>query len=115
MGPWAVGRATTPPELRERAARMGAGVRPDYPSGWPAIVAVASRLGIGSAETRRKRVRQDPAGDQRRGGAAGCSGRFPVRIFGVLYQRRESLLRTGAGICPGSGLGVPPEVNEAGE
>jgi transposase len=33
-------------------------VRPEYPSDWPAIVAVASRLGIGSAETLRKWVRQ---------------------------------------------------------
>ena len=47
-----------PPELRERAVRMVAEVRPDYPSDWPAICAVASRLGIGSAETLRKWVRQ---------------------------------------------------------
>jgi transposase len=37
---------------------MVAEVRPDYPSDWPAIVAVAKRLGIGSAETLRKWVRQ---------------------------------------------------------
>jgi transposase len=47
-----------PPELRERAIRMVAEVRPDYPSDWPAIVAVAAKLGIGSAETLRKWVRQ---------------------------------------------------------
>jgi transposase len=47
-----------PPELRERAVRMVAEVRPDYPSDWPAIVAVAGKLGIGSAETLRKWVRQ---------------------------------------------------------
>jgi len=35
-----------PPELRKRAARMIAEVRPDYPSDWPAIVAVASRLAL---------------------------------------------------------------------
>lgn len=52
-------RATNyPPELRERAVRMVAEVRPDYPSDWPAICAVAQRLGIGSAETLRKWVRQ---------------------------------------------------------
>ena len=33
-------------------------MRPEYPSDWPAICAVASRLGIGSAETLRKWVRQ---------------------------------------------------------
>jgi transposase len=37
---------------------MVAEVRPGYPSDWPAICAVASRLGIGSAETLRKWVRQ---------------------------------------------------------
>jgi transposase len=47
-----------PPELRDRAIRMVAEVRPDYPSDWPAIVAVAAKLGIGSAETLRKWVRQ---------------------------------------------------------
>jgi transposase len=37
---------------------MVAEVRPEYPSDWPAICAVAQRLGIGSAETLRKWVRQ---------------------------------------------------------
>ena len=50
--------ANYPPELRERAVRMVAEVRPECPSDWPAICAVASRLGIGSAETLRKWVRQ---------------------------------------------------------
>ena len=56
----AVGRRSSnyPPELRERAVRMVAEVRPDYPSDWPAIVAVAQKLGIGTAETLRKWVRQ---------------------------------------------------------
>jgi transposase len=31
-------------------------VRPEYPSDWPAICAVAQKLGIGSAETLRKWV-----------------------------------------------------------
>ena len=38
--------------------RMVAEVRPDYPSEWAAIGAVASKLGIGSAETLRKWIRQ---------------------------------------------------------
>jgi transposase len=54
-----VGRGTSyPPVLRERAIRMVAEVRPEYPSDWLAIKAVAGRLGIGSAETLRKWVRQ---------------------------------------------------------
>jgi transposase len=47
-----------PPELRERAVRMVAEVLPNYPSEWPAMVAVADRLGIGTAETVRKWVRR---------------------------------------------------------
>jgi transposase len=42
------------PELRERAVRMVAEVRPEYSSDWPAICAVAEKLGIGSAGTLRK-------------------------------------------------------------
>jgi transposase len=50
--------AKYPPELGERAVRMVAEVRPDYPSDWPAICAVARKLGTGSAETLRKWVHQ---------------------------------------------------------
>jgi len=55
-----VGRRSSnyPPELRERAVRMVAQVRPEYPSDWPAICAVADKLGVGTAETLRKWVRQ---------------------------------------------------------
>ncbi len=42
-----------PDELRERAVRMVAEVRPQYPSQWAAITAVAGMLGIGAAETLR--------------------------------------------------------------
>ena len=38
-----------PDELRERAVRMVAEVRPQYPSQWAAITAVAGMLGIGAA------------------------------------------------------------------
>src|SRR5690242_6199722 len=47
-----------PPELRERAVRMVAEVTPNYDSQWAAINAVAQKLGIGTAETVRKWVRQ---------------------------------------------------------
>lgn len=48
-----------PPELRERAVRMVAEVRDQYESEWAAIGAVADLLGIGTAETLRKWIRQD--------------------------------------------------------
>ena len=58
-----------PQELRERrAVRMVAQVRPEYQSDWPAICAVAEKLGIGTAETLRKWVRQaEVDADQRPG------------------------------------------------
>jgi transposase len=47
-----------PRELRERAVRMVAEVRPNYESEYAAITAVARQLGITTAETLRKWVRQ---------------------------------------------------------
>lgn len=57
-----------PPELRERAVRMVAEVRPDYDSRWAAICAVSGKLGIGSAETLRTWVRRDEVDTGRRAG-----------------------------------------------
>ena len=48
-----------PRELRERAVRMVAEVRPDYPSEYAAMIAVAQMLGIGSPETIRTWIRRD--------------------------------------------------------
>jgi transposase len=48
-----------PAELRRRAVRMVAEVRPEYPTEWAAMKAVAAKLGIGTTETLRKWVRQD--------------------------------------------------------
>jgi transposase len=47
-----------PDELRERAVRMVAEVRPQYPSQWAAICAVAGMLGIGTPETLRTWIRR---------------------------------------------------------
>ena len=47
-----------PEELRERAVRMVAEVRPQYPSQWAAITAVAGMLGIGTPETLRTWIRR---------------------------------------------------------
>ena len=47
-----------PDELRERAVRMVAEIRPQYPSQWAAITAVAGMLGIGAPETLRTWLRR---------------------------------------------------------
>ena len=46
-----------PRELRERAVRMVAEVRSDYPSEYQAMSAVAQMLGVGSPETIRTWIR----------------------------------------------------------
>jgi transposase len=55
-----------PRELREGAVRVVAEVRPDYPSEYAAMIAVAQMLGIGSPETIRTWIRrgQVDAGDR---------------------------------------------------
>jgi transposase len=77
-------RSSCPQELRERAVRMVAEIRPNYETEWAAIGAVAAKLGIGSSETVRKWVRQAEASGGRRphGGAAVARagpGRRPPR------------------------------------
>ena len=47
-----------PVELRERAVRMVAELRPDYESDWAAMTQVATLLGVGTPETIRKWCRQ---------------------------------------------------------
>jgi transposase len=46
------------PELKERAVRMVGEVRGEHESDWAAMARVAELLGVGSAETVRKWVRQ---------------------------------------------------------
>ena len=48
-----------PLELRKRAVRMVAEVRPEYDTEWSAMKALAAKLGIGTTETLGKWVRQD--------------------------------------------------------
>ena len=58
-----------PDELRERAVRMVAEVRPQYASQWAAITAVAGMLGIGTAETLRTWIRRSEVDMGQRPGA----------------------------------------------
>jgi len=50
-------------EMRSKAVRLVREHSGDYPSEWAAIGAVAQRLGIGSAETLRKWLRQAEVDD----------------------------------------------------
>jgi len=55
-------------ETRERAVRLVREHAGDYPSEYAAMTAVAQRLGIGSAETLRKWIRQAETDEGRRPG-----------------------------------------------
>lgn len=57
-----------PPELRERAVRMVAEHKSDYGSEYEAIKSIALKLGIATAETLRKWVRQAEVDAGRRPG-----------------------------------------------
>jgi transposase len=59
-----------PRELRDRAVRMVAEIRPNYETEYAAITAVAAKLGIGTAETLRKWVRQAQIDGGRRPGVS---------------------------------------------
>jgi transposase len=59
-----------PPELKERAVRMVADIRADHESEWAAITRVSGLLGVGSAETVRKWVRQDQVDSGTRAGTS---------------------------------------------
>jgi transposase len=51
-------RGQYPAELRARAVRLVAESKGEYDSEWAAIGSIAAKLGIGTAETLRKWVRQ---------------------------------------------------------
>jgi transposase len=83
-----MGRAAKnyPGELRERAVLMVAEIRAEYPSEWAAIEAVAKRLGIGSAETLRKWVRQ---AEVDAGGRAGVTSQESADLRKLRAENRE--------------------------
>ena len=57
-----------PRDLRDRAVRLVCEHRGDYGTEWEAIGSIAKKLGIGSAETLRKWVRQAEVDDGARPG-----------------------------------------------
>ena len=89
-----------PPELRERAVRMVAQVRPEYPSDWPAICAVAEKLGIGTAETLRKWVRQAEVDAGQRPGVTSEESAEIRRLKHDAHRFCTASRRNGAGAVP---------------
>ena len=87
-----------PDELRERAVRMVAEVRQQYPSQWAAITAVAGMLGIGTPETLRTWIRRSEvdAGPTARGDVADGRGEQGAAKEIAELRRANEILKAAA-------------------
>jgi transposase len=98
-----------PPELRERAVRMVAEVRPNYPTEWAAMKAVAAKLGIGAAETVRTWVRKAEVDAGQRPGTTSQEAAEIKRLRAENSELRRSTEIGGSGLLLRvmAGLGEP--------
>ncbi len=92
-------RGQYPAELRQRAVRLVAESKGDYESEWAAIGSIAAKLGIGSAETLRKWVRQ---AEIDAGSRAGVSSEEAIEVRRLKREvaelrRANEILRAAAG------------------
>ncbi|MFE1027108.1 IS3 family transposase [Streptomyces sp. NPDC058818] len=92
-----------PPELRERAVRMVAEIRPNYPTEWAAMKAVAAKLGIGAAETVRTWVRKaEVDGGQRPGVTSEEAAEIQrLRAENAELRRANEILKAASGFLRG--------------
>ena len=79
-----------PAELRRRAVAMVAEVRSEYDTEFAAITAVAHKLGIGSAETLRKWVRQAEVDAGTRSGVSSADTTRRSRSRGGRFEKWSS-------------------------
>jgi transposase len=97
-----------PDELRERAVRMVAEVRPQYPSQWAAITAVAGMLGNGSAETLRTWVRRSEVASGLRPGVTSQMAEENKQLRKEIAElRRAAFILKAAAIFFGAELDRP--------
>jgi transposase len=87
-----------PLELRQRAVRMVAESKAEYDSEFEAIRSVASKLGIGSAETLRKWVRQAEVDAGQRPGVstAGSEQLKALKRENAELRRANEILKSAA-------------------
>ncbi|WP_145887982.1 IS3 family transposase [Streptomyces sp. BK340] len=92
-----------PAELRERAVRMVAEVRPNYPTEWAAMKAVAAKLGIGAAETVRTWVRKAEVDAGRRPGTTSeeAAEIKRLRAENAELRRANEILKAASGFLRG--------------
>lgn len=79
-----------PPELRERAVRMVTEIRPNYPTEWAAMKAVAAKPGIGTAETVRTWVRTTQIDTGQRPGTTGQDAAEIKRLRAEVAELRRA-------------------------
>ncbi|MEU3837984.1 IS3 family transposase [Streptomyces microflavus] len=96
-------RSPYPPELRERAVRMVAEIRPNYATEWAAMKAVAAKLGIGAAETVRTWVRKTEVDAGQRPGvtSAGAAEIKRLRAENAELRRANEILKAASGFLRG--------------
>ncbi|MGW2642960.1 IS3 family transposase [Streptomyces sp. NPDC001348] len=92
-----------PAELRERAVRMVAEIRPNYPTEWAAMKVVAAKLGIGAAETVRTWVRKaEVDAGQRPGTTSEEAAEIKrLRAENAELRRANEILKAASGFLRG--------------
>jgi transposase len=92
-------RGQYPAELRVRAVRLVAESRGEYESEWAAITSIAAKLGIGTAETLRKWVRQAQVDAGARAGVSSDEAAEVRRLKREVAELRRTneILRAAAG------------------
>ncbi|WP_317936477.1 IS3 family transposase [Streptomyces cellostaticus] len=92
-----------PPELRERAVRMVTEIRPNYPTEWAAMKAVAAKLGIGAAETVRTWVRKAQVDTGERPGTTSeeAAEIKRLRAENAELRRANEILKAASGFLRG--------------
>ncbi|MFV2178327.1 IS3 family transposase [Actinomadura sp. LOL_016] len=92
-----------PPELRERAVRMVAEVRPNYPNEWSAMRAVAAKLGVKTPETVRTWVRKAEIDAGQRPGVTTAEAEEIKRLKAenAELRRANEILKAASGFLRG--------------
>ena len=99
-----------PAELKDRAVRMYAEVRPDHETDWAAMEKVSELLGIGTTETLRKWVRQ---AEVDRGARPGTTSEESAEIKRL--RRENAELRRANAILKAASVFFAAELDRPGQ